>query len=90
MRPISTSSRWLANEVWCGLAGVAIVQGRARSADGARRVVVLLAFEMLCPACVDWGAPQATAIHEAFPASAGRREQCGVHGRAGAKHLPLA
>lgn len=33
------------------------------------RVVVLHAFQMLCPACVTHGLPQATAIYDAFPAS---------------------
>ena len=31
------------------------------------RVVVLHAFQMLCPACVSHGIPQAKAIHNAFP-----------------------
>ena len=31
------------------------------------RVVVLHAFQMLCPACVSHGIPQASAIHAAFP-----------------------
>lgn len=33
------------------------------------RVVVLHAFQMLCPGCVSHGSPQAAAIHEAFPAA---------------------
>ena len=33
------------------------------------RVVVLHAFQMLCPACVSHGLPQATAIHRAFAGS---------------------
>ena len=33
------------------------------------RVVVLHAFQMLCPGCVSHGLPQAAAIHEAFPAA---------------------
>lgn len=32
------------------------------------RVVVLHAFQMLCPGCVSHGIPQAAAVHEAFPA----------------------
>ncbi|MEQ1741422.1 MAG: redoxin domain-containing protein [Candidatus Nitrotoga sp.] len=32
------------------------------------RVVVLHAFQMLCPGCVSHGLPQATAIHDIFPA----------------------
>lgn len=32
------------------------------------RVVVMHAFQMLCPGCVSHGIPQATAVHEAFPA----------------------
>lgn len=32
------------------------------------RVVVLHAFQMLCPACVSHGLPQASALHEAFDA----------------------
>lgn len=32
------------------------------------RVVVMHAFQMLCPGCVSHGIPQATAIHETFPA----------------------
>lgn len=31
------------------------------------RVVVLHAFQMLCPACVAHGLPQASRIHDAFP-----------------------
>lgn len=31
------------------------------------RVVVLHAFQMLCPGCVAFGLPQASAIHAAFP-----------------------
>lgn len=31
------------------------------------RVVVVHAFQMLCPACVSHGIPQAKAIHNAFP-----------------------
>jgi peroxiredoxin len=33
------------------------------------RVVVLHAFQMLCPGCVSHGLPQATAIHDIFPAA---------------------
>jgi len=33
------------------------------------RVVLLQAFEMLCPACVAYGLPQATEVHGAFSAS---------------------
>lgn len=33
------------------------------------RVVVLHAFQMLCPGCVSHGLPQAAAIHDTFPAS---------------------
>ena len=33
------------------------------------RVVVLHAFQMLCPGCVSHGLPQAAAIHETFPAA---------------------
>ena len=33
------------------------------------RVVVLHAFQMLCPACVSHGLPQAQRIHELFPPS---------------------
>lgn len=33
------------------------------------RVVVLHAFQMLCPGCVSHGIPQAMRIHELFPAS---------------------
>ena len=33
------------------------------------RVVVLHAFQMLCPGCVLHGLPQATAIHDTFPAA---------------------
>lgn len=33
------------------------------------RIVLLQAFEMLCPACVAYGVPQAAAIHDAFPAN---------------------
>jgi hypothetical protein len=33
------------------------------------RVVVLHAFQMLCPACVTHGLPQASAIYDTFPAS---------------------
>ena len=33
------------------------------------RVVVLHAFQMLCPGCVSHGLPQATAIHDTFPAA---------------------
>lgn len=33
------------------------------------KVVVLHAFQMLCPGCVAHGLPQAKAIHEAFPDS---------------------
>ncbi len=38
-------------------------------ADLRGRVVVLHAFQMLCPGCVSHGLPQAKAVHEAFPAS---------------------
>jgi hypothetical protein len=31
------------------------------------RVVVMHAFQMLCPGCVSHGIPQAAAVHEAFP-----------------------
>ena len=31
------------------------------------RVVVIHAFQMLCPGCVSHGLPQATAIHDIFP-----------------------
>lgn len=31
------------------------------------RIVVMHAFQMLCPACVSHGLPQASAIHAAFP-----------------------
>lgn len=31
------------------------------------RIVVVHAFQMLCPACVSHGIPQAKAIHNAFP-----------------------
>jgi hypothetical protein len=33
------------------------------------RVVVIHAFQMLCPGCVSHGLPQASAIHAAFPES---------------------
>ncbi|MBC7958190.1 MAG: redoxin domain-containing protein [Cytophagales bacterium] len=33
------------------------------------RVVVVHAFQMLCPACVSHGLPQAARMHEAFPAN---------------------
>jgi peroxiredoxin len=33
------------------------------------KVVVLHAFQMLCPACVSHGLPQATAVRQAFPES---------------------
>ncbi|MFZ6747405.1 redoxin domain-containing protein [Undibacterium sp. Ren11W] len=33
------------------------------------RVVVIHAFQMLCPGCVSHGLPQASAIHAAFPPS---------------------
>ena len=33
------------------------------------RVVVLHAFQMLCPGCVSHGLPQAMAIHDTFPAA---------------------
>lgn len=33
------------------------------------RVVVLHAFQMLCPGCVSHSLPQATAIHDTFPAA---------------------
>lgn len=36
-------------------------------ADLRGRVVVLHAFQMLCPGCVSHGLPQAAAIHETFP-----------------------
>ncbi|CAH1904961.1 Alkyl hydroperoxide reductase [Candidatus Nitrotoga sp. HW29] len=38
-------------------------------ADLRGRVVVLHAFQMLCPGCVSHGLPQAAAIHETFPAA---------------------
>ena len=38
-------------------------------ADLRGRVVVLHAFQMLCPGCVSHGLPQATAIHDTFPAA---------------------
>ncbi len=38
-------------------------------ADLRGRVVVLHAFQMLCPGCVSHGLPQATAIHDTFPAT---------------------
>lgn len=40
-------------------------------------VVVLHAFQMLCPGCVSHGIPQAKAIHDAFPP--GRVRVIGVH-----------
>jgi hypothetical protein len=41
------------------------------------RVVVLHAFQMLCPGCVSHGIPQAKAIHQAFPAE--RVRVVGLH-----------
>lgn len=41
------------------------------------RVVVLHAFQMLCPGCVSHGIPQAKAIHNAFPR--GRVRVIGLH-----------
>ena len=34
------------------------------------RVIVIEAFQMLCPGCVSHGLPQAKAVHEQFPADA--------------------
>jgi peroxiredoxin len=42
--------------------------GALRLADLRGRVVVLHAFQMLCPACVHHGVPQAQRIHAIFPA----------------------
>lgn len=36
--------------------------------DLAGRVVVVHAFQMLCPGCVSHGLPQAARVHQAFPA----------------------
>lgn len=41
------------------------------------RVVVLHAFQMLCPGCVSHGVPQATLIHDGF--SAGDVAVIGIH-----------
>src|SRR3546814_10817139 len=38
-------------------------------------VVVLHAFQMLCPGCVSHGIPQAKAIHAAFPPDKVRSEE---------------
>lgn len=40
-----------------------------RLADLRGKVVVLHAFQMLCPGCVSHGLPQARVVHETFPAS---------------------
>jgi len=40
-------------------------------------VVVVHAFQMLCPGCVSHGIPQARAIHQAFPP--GRLQVVGLH-----------
>jgi hypothetical protein len=40
-------------------------------------VVVVHAFQMLCPGCVSHGIPQAKAIHQAFPP--GRVQVIGLH-----------
>ncbi|MGB6007822.1 redoxin domain-containing protein [Castellaniella sp.] len=40
-------------------------------------VVVVHAFQMLCPGCVSHGIPQAKAIHQAFPP--GRVQVVGLH-----------
>ncbi len=40
-------------------------------------VVVVHAFQMLCPGCVSHGLPQAKAIHESFPP--GRVQVIGLH-----------
>ncbi|MFT0531773.1 redoxin domain-containing protein [Castellaniella hirudinis] len=40
-------------------------------------VVVVHAFQMLCPGCVSHGIPQAKAIHQAFPP--GRLQVVGLH-----------
>jgi peroxiredoxin len=42
--------------------------GAVQLADLRGRVVVLHAFQMLCPACVHHGVPQAQRIHAIFPA----------------------
>ncbi|MFA5665242.1 TlpA disulfide reductase family protein [Castellaniella sp.] len=41
------------------------------------KVVVIHAFQMLCPGCVAHGIPQAKAIHQAFPAD--RLQVLGLH-----------